>query len=230
MAGGSSVAHSAGSNGGGRNTHRRQRIGARFVLYVEGPRDRDLLHIWARRLAPDVAREIDRSTVILGGRQPARALAHFRKLRLEVEDAAGLCVLDRDGQPDREADADQHVETGLEFFTWPRRHIESYLLVPEAIQRAFVPAGRDGIRVDPGLWDLFPRGADERALRSFDAKRALSEGGALARDLGIPISTAGIARAMRAGEIDSDVRGLLERVRRRAGLATAAPTVVVRKS
>ena len=72
---------------------------SRFVLYVEGPRDRDILETWARRLEPSIARCIEQNTVILGGRQPARAVRDFRKRGGEEAGWTGLIVLDRDDHP-----------------------------------------------------------------------------------------------------------------------------------
>ncbi len=74
---------------------------SRFVLYVEGPRDRDILESWARRIEPSVARCIERNTVILGGRQPARAVRDFRKRGGEEAGWTGLVVLDRDDHPEQ---------------------------------------------------------------------------------------------------------------------------------
>ena len=51
-----------------------------FVLYLEGPADRGVLEGWCRQLLPGLARRLSRATVILGGRQPARAIEHFRGL------------------------------------------------------------------------------------------------------------------------------------------------------
>ena len=53
--------------------------GGGFALYVEGPRDQEILRSWARRVSRPLERAIDASTVIMGGRQPARAVEHFRR-------------------------------------------------------------------------------------------------------------------------------------------------------
>ena len=49
-----------------------------FFLYVEGPRDADILRIWGRRISRRLARHLDSRIVILGGRRPERARDHFR--------------------------------------------------------------------------------------------------------------------------------------------------------
>ena len=104
-----------------------------FVLYLEGPGDRGILDAWCRRLLPALAGRLSRASVILGGKQPVRAVEHFRSLGGAASGRRALCVLDRD---DGATDPDEAgAEPGLEFFTWRRRHIESYLLVPSAIER-----------------------------------------------------------------------------------------------
>ena len=126
---------------------------ANFVLYVEGPRDREILECWARRVDPGLSRCIEQNTVILGGRRPARAIADFQKRGGVAAGDSGLIVLDRDDHAHAESgdprlaisgseprsllpDSDPSLtETGLELFVWSLRHIESYLLVPAAIRR-----------------------------------------------------------------------------------------------
>ncbi len=180
-----------------------------FILYVEGPRDRSILRAWANRLIPDRASALLAGTVILGGRRPARALEHFRARR---GTARGFCVLDRDA----EDPAPPESETGLEFFTWGRRHIESYLLVPAAIHRALsLPTGDH--RVATALAGALPDVDDEAGWRGLDAKRLLADRGPLARALGRPLPLARIARATREDELHSDIHDAFDQMRR--GLA-----------
>jgi len=179
-----------------------------FVLYVEGPRDRDVLQAWARRVHPPLGSALARRSVILGGRQPERAAAHFGALRREEARARGLCVLDRDGGRGALPDS----EPGLEFHVWGRRHIESYLLVPDAIRRSLrLPP--DDRRVARACLRFLPEPADESAFLALDAKRLLAPEGELARAVGRPLQPGRIARAMREDEIHPEVRGLLERAR-----------------
>ncbi len=181
-----------------------------FVLYVEGPRDRDVLGTWAHRLQPGRGRAVSRSAVILGGRQPDRAARHFRKVRTADAFARGLCVLDRDDGCDA-LPADVEGEEALEFFVWQRRHIESYLMVPAAIRRSLrLPA--DDHRVTRACRRLLPDEGDEGAFRDLDAKRLLGEDGALSRAVGATLRPGHIARAMRREELHADVHLLFERV------------------
>jgi len=174
-----------------------------FVLYVEGPRDRGILRAWAYRLLPKQARSLFEGAVILGGRRPQRAVDHF-----QLSGAwGGLCVLDGD-----DADAPLPVTSdALGFFTWSRRHIESYLLVPEAIARSL------GLRLDDRRLQHFfdthvPAPGDAEAWRRLDAKRLLGERGAFSQTVGRSLPLARVARATRLDELHGDVRSLFERL------------------
>lgn len=184
-----------------------------FALYVEGPRDQSLLATWAQRVSPALAELLADVTVILGGCRPARAAEHFRELRAGAAEATGLCVLDRDAEG---APRPRPVEEpGLEFFTWGRRHIESYLLVPAAIRRSLRLADDDA-RVERFFATQMPR--DEAGLGAVDAKPLFAFQGELQRLLGRAVRPDHVARAMFAGEIHADVRALLARVRTGVGL------------
>ncbi len=193
-----------------------------FVLYLEGAGDRGILQGWSRRLLPRTAQGLFRGSVILGGRQPARAVTHFRGLVGAVPGRRGLCVLDRDDGSDPDPPAPG--EPGLEFFMWGRRHIESYLLVPGAIRRALRLPDADG-RVERVLRDHVPPEGDEGAYQEFDAKRILGPGGALTRVLGIPIPLVRIARATRASELHPDVHTFFATLRLMLGFADPTPRV-----
>ena len=195
-----------------------------FVLYVEGPRDRGVLEAWSRSHSPPLARLLPGVTVILGGRQPARAAEHFRAARERDGAAAGLCVLDRDG---RDGSAPRGADApGLEFFTWGRRHIESYLLVPDAIRRSLRLAADDS-RIERFFRSELPPADDEVALRELAAKPLFSAHGRLERLLGRRVSPGHVARAMRANELHADVRALLERLGAALGIREAAAVVRV---
>ncbi len=191
-----------------------------FRVFVEGPSDRDILAAWARRLSLRLSRALRRSSVILGGRQPARAVLYLRELREHEPDARGLCVLDGDqpGLPEPVA------EPGLSYFTWGRRHIESYLLVPDAIRRSLRLRDGDG-RVARILRNHLPDDADERTLRTIDAKRLLDRNGPLVRGLPRPVAPGRIARAMRLEDFHPEIHSLLAEIQ--AGLRLEPPEAVV---
>jgi hypothetical protein len=196
----------------------------RFVLYVEGPRDREILRIWARRISFGLARSVEPSFVILGGRQPARALEHFRDLGGSRTGACGVCVLDRDGHGDSSPEG---TEPGLEFFTWPRRHIESYLLVRRAIYRCLGVSGEDWLATRL-LDEHIPQSHDELALRAVDAKRLLSPTGPIAQGMGRSLRPSKIARAMQHAELHDDVLKLFGLLRLRLGVAEPERYLVAR--
>lgn len=190
-----------------------------FALYIEGPRDREILRAWAWRISPPLATRLMASAVILGGRQPGRAAEHLYALRVASGSAArGFCVLDRDDLP--APAAEPALAPGLELFTWSRRHIESYLLVPEAILRSVGLPARDP-RLRRLLAEHLPREGDEAAFRDLNAKALLRESGPLARALGRPISPGRLAREMDRREIHDDVLCLFSRL---AGALSLGPT------
>ncbi len=192
----------------------------RFVLYVEGPRDQSLLAAWANRMSPRLGASLEDVTVILGGRQPARAAEHFRSVRAGEADASALCVLDRDA--DGAPPPPSVAEPGLDFFTWSRRHIESYLLVPGAIRRSLKLPASDA-RVERFFRAELP--ATEEGLGALDAKPLFAYRGEFERLLGRAVRPVHVARAMHVGEIHADVLDLLARVRGGLGLDSrrAAP-------
>jgi len=197
-----------------------------FVLYVEGPRDRDILRTWAQRLSPRFSRRMAESSVILGGRQPARAVEHFRGLGGASAGARAFCVLDRDHGGHEHLDGPS-AEPGLEFYTWRRRHIESYLLVPAAIRRA-LRLDRHDPRVDRLFREHLPSLDDEQAMAEVDAKRLLDGRGPLARGLGREIVPGRVARAMREAELHGDVTELFARLNEGMGLRVPESCVVER--
>lgn len=189
------------------------RTNGRFVLYVEGPRDQSLLAAWASRMSPRLGASLDDVTVILGGRQPARAAEHFRAVREADALARALCVLDRDA--DGTPPPPSAAAPGLDFFTWGRRHIESYLLVPGAIRRSLKLPANDA-RVERFFRAELP--ATEEGLGALDAKPLFAFRGEFERLLGRAVRPVHVARAMHAGEIHADVIDLLGRVRGGLGL------------
>ena len=197
-----------------------RKAAARFSLYVEGPRDRSILRAWSFRLLSGPARHLVSAAVILGGRRPDRAIQHFRDCGGAEAGIRGLCILDRDGGA-----APTSPEPGLEIFTWGRRHIESYLLVPGAIRRALGLPEHDR-RVERLLDTRHPNGLDERDWRELDAKRLLGPKGALARGLGGPLPLTRIAQATRESELHDDVHDVFARLRQ--GFEEPRPPEIVR--
>jgi hypothetical protein len=202
---------------------------AAFVLYVEGPRDHDLLRTWAGRLSRKLALSLEPCAFILGGRRPARAIEDFKHRGGADAGVRGLVVLDRDDRDDHD-DNERALaaEPGLELFTWRRRHIESYVLVPSAIRRV-LESRVDAPQLERLMEDVIPDPDDESACRRVNAKRLLGNKGPLAQSIGHRLSPGQIARAMRADEFHPDVLDLFSRVR--TGLGLVEPTFeVVRRA
>jgi len=186
----------------------RKRQAGPFILYIEGPRDREILRAWAYRLQPALAARIIGAAVILGGRQPRRALEHFKSRGGTASGARAVCLLDRDDGLGRAPSSEG--EHGLEFFTWTRRHIESYLLVPNALRRALCLDDGD-TTLDRILRRHLPSADDERAIRDLDAKKLIGPKGVLTRELGRQVPLSGVARATRENELHPDVHALFGR-------------------
>jgi hypothetical protein len=182
-------------------------------LYVEGARDREIIEGWAQRSSRQLAERVREATVILGGRQPARAREHLAEARAESPGARGLCVLDRD----QEIALPEPGGDGLELFVWSRRHIESYLLVPAALARVLRNAGPRELRA---LAADLPAPDDERGWRELDAKRRLETNGQR-------FPWGRLARALRDDELHPDVRDFLARLATLFGV-TLAPHVARR--
>ncbi len=220
------------SAAGASEAHRPGRpVEERFILYVEGARDREVLAGWARHVAPIFGRTLERSTVILGGRQPARAVDDFRRRGGADAGLSGLVVLDRDDHPVERPTADL-LEPGLELFIWSLRHIESYLLVPAAIRRIAPHAPDDRTLL---AWIERHAAADPRAEAAMGrragphAKRMLGAGGALGESLGVELRAGEIAKAMRRDELHADVHDLFARIAALRGLAPRAADAGVQR-
>jgi hypothetical protein len=188
-----------------------------FFLYVEGPRDLEILTIWARQESRELAKQLERVGVILGGRQPERAIRHLA----EHVGASGVCLLDRDGGDEAVPEA----VPGLHFFQWTRRHIEAYLLVPRALRAGLAPRD-DPNRLDDLLRDEIPE--DEAAFQELHAKQLLGNKGPFARALGRAPDLRRVARTMRSDDLHADIQTLFGILRE--GLGLMAPVVTYRVS
>lgn len=194
---------------------------ASALVYVEGARDRDVLLGFASVRSSRLVKELRSSAVILGGRRPARAQEHFAARRADTPDLRALCLLDRDLDS---TPAPDDLGEGIEAFMWTRRHIESYLLIPDAIRRGLRTRDRHG-KLGRLLREHLPAAGDEARLAALDAKRLLAPAGPIARELGRPLPLGRIARATLPEEHHEDVAALLDRLSELFGTAEAAPTV-----
>jgi len=218
-------------------------IARKLIIYVEGETDEECLRGWAEALEVDSAfgslkdkmKEV--AFVYLTGGSADTMLAqadrHFRGCRLLSESAQRLMVLDRnDGKWQTRAAQDSTLHV------WRKRHIESYLLVPAAWNRAASRAAEQTFALATASLlntvDAFfleqSGGAEinwlnptQQAFQDIDAKKILFEarsntGGydALSSRLydapmgGIPVLVGrrDVASAMKPEEIHDDVKAV----------------------
>lgn len=226
-----------------------------FVLYVEGARDREILGCWARRVDSALTRCIEKNTVILGGRRPARAIEDFRKRGGVAAGYSGLIVLDRDDHPHAATAPRLHEANGAS-----RSSSSTNAAATASVDRTITrPAESNDAATEAGLevfvWSLrhiesyllvpetirrmLGLDADDRRVErsieasmtlqaSLHAKRTLGSGGSLSEALGTELRAGEIARAMRPDELHGDVRTLFDRIGRLSGLSKAGPEVVIR--
>lgn len=212
-------------------------IARKVFVYVEGETDEELLRGWASALAADpqfksLPEAMDRVAFVpLRGGSADEMLEfadkHFRGCKLLSENAQRVLVLDRnDGKWMRRAECDPNL------FVWRKRHVESYLLVPVAWERAARTAAENqfpiasaaaaacvqaffreqnrGIEVD---W-LNPT---EQIFRDLDAKQMLFEArknrddgydALVARlyDQQVVVRRRDVSSAMQPAEIHDDVK------------------------
>lgn len=127
-------------------------IARKLIVYVEGETDEDCLVGWASALEADSEfagiREQMRGVafVFLKGGSAEEMLAqadrHFRGCKLLSSSAQRLLILDRNsGKWQSRVDHDPSL------LVWGKRHVESYLLVPEAWRRAVVHAAHDSFEL-----------------------------------------------------------------------------------
>jgi len=192
---------------------------------VEGARDRDVLLGFASVRSLRLVKELRRSAVILGGRRPARAREHFQARRAAAPGLRALCLLDRDLDT---VEVPTDLGEGIEAFMWTRRHIESYLLIPDAIRRGLRTRDRHG-KLGRVLRQHLPARGDEARLAALDAKRLLAPAGPIARELGRALPLGRIARATLPEEHHADVAALLDRLSELFGTLEPKPPVVFRK-
>lgn len=118
-----------------------QALEAPGVLYVEGHTDLHLLRSWADRLSHPAKEFLNREPFwkpLVWETRPngegIRASDHFAALQLIREDITGVCLVDSDGSPPRQAGAVARPRA-LNRITWSRYEAESYLLHPQALRR-----------------------------------------------------------------------------------------------
>lgn len=183
------------------------------MLIVEAQSDARLLRTWADRL--DVA--WPKNLVVwpwTGGSTERKHL--FSQLREEIPDLVAVSLRDRDDMAINQVDPDtlldkshQHGADGLHLKVWRRRHIENYLLWPDAIARAAGKPTADivGLLAEHALVvpaDFTSRDVAEAMLYA-PGKEILQ---AVKGTFGV--RPGDVAAAMLANEVPEDVRYLID--------------------
>jgi hypothetical protein len=218
-------------------------LARKLIIYVEGETDEECIRGWARAMvsAPGfegLPQAMESATFIpLGGGNAEemldRARRHFRACRFLDPSACRLMVMDRnDGKWQPRLGRDSTL------VVWSRRHVESYLLVPAAWERAATSAAerqftlaRDRalaetqgfFREQSGGLDIDWMNPAVEAFRDPNAKLMLFEArvsrgdtyNALAArlyDAGVRIQRRDVAMAMPPDEIHADVKAVLTRI------------------
>lgn len=217
-----------------------------FILYVEGTSDIEMLRLFARALGKDETLFDEAAIHVLCGRNPKEVREHFMGVKTFRADSQALCVLDPDLDRESLIDSIEHNrEEQLDFHVWSRRHLESYLLVPEAIERAVYPdmplfentiANRfRTFLAQPPRAYVFPDNVTDYRdfhldwMITFDAKRQIfspseKDGSFLLSEGHSEITPQHVAQVMHEDEVHNDVKNLIDlvyekskRVRARGG-------------
>jgi len=158
------------------------------VLFVEGPSDREIVHVWARTFGLNLS-EHNVSVIAMGGGRNAEHQAPARSQVLEgISGQASvphMFLLDMDERGHAEVD---HLkgQLGEHLYLLDRREIENYLLVPKAILAALASKYRDNMSVlekvqaaSSGEVERLIRQAAERLYGQTLLKRIKTEVGGL---------------------------------------------------
>lgn len=193
----------------------------RRILFVEDESDDTLLRIMARTVGASLPETFVVWPWASGHKERKYVHLELRKL---LPDLVSISLVDRDFQTVASTDLNlQDKEYGDDdgngFSTrkWRRRHIEGYLLHPDAIARASKRGADEVIRhvTAHHALDISGRVVDQREpelLLQANAKDILEEHDhSMARDFGV--SKYDIATAMRRQEIPRDVEILLGEIR-----------------
>jgi AAA domain, putative AbiEii toxin, Type IV TA system/AAA domain len=190
------------------------------LLFVEGTSDLLVLRILGDKIGEPVSpRWVEWRTTL--GHKERRQL--YRALSEEISDLVAVSLRDRDDEAASSVEADLRdkvIDESVGFLCrkWRRRHIETYLLWPEAIARA---AGLTTAEVEERLRDHFavaitsanftPSDAPD-AIRDLRGKLVLKEGdGAILGQL--DANAVDVARHLDASHVPDDIRTFLAELR-----------------
>lgn len=199
----------------------------RFLLYLEGKSDLDILREWARVLGHPALRGLESAFWIPTAEKENRNFAkrHYSALKAQVPGLLAMELRDRNGhegqQWDNLTDGDIRIEEGrdvtpqgLTLAYWSRYETENYLIHPDAILRFVSHAsGNEDAAMEylrqylPGV--LFEKPFEATAADREKGKKTIT---AVMTEAGVNLPTSDfrlLAAAMKPEEIHPDVVALL---------------------
>ena len=194
------------------------------LLLVEGEFDERLLQIWAEKLGLRLPANLVVWHWASGHKQRKQL---FSQLKEEIPDLKAISIRDRDDEPDGTVDADLKDKThtsnppGFLAMKWRRRHIENYLIQPNAVARAAGKTVEEVSQFFRHQHGLAPpndviRSDVVQPIRDAYGKAITTQGkGCIQACFGI--SREDIAKAMEADEVAEDVRTFIREVQKLCG-------------
>lgn len=193
---------------------------AQRLLIVENLSDSRMLRAWAKQL--DIAwpkNLVDWPWT--GGNRERKQL--FLQLKMEIPDLKALSIRDRDDQAYMQIDEDtlrdktvDNTNADLKLRVWRRRHIENYVLLPAAVERACgTPCA------DIEAWMVQQHAiavpanfaAKDVALAMLDARgKEISQKGPDSIKVIYGVTPLEIASVMRPAEIPDDIKQLIGQI------------------
>jgi predicted ATPase len=146
----------------------------RYVLYLEGSTDLEMLKSFAEVLNHPVKNKLDTIFLKPVSNKYTDARSHFVNLQYAVPDLIGLAVFDN-------MDIPSQPPKGLKELVWQRNEIENYLTIPEVIYRYLEPqqndlfSQHDPVVMKEFIEDIIPRKAQKDKLDSWWFKTKISD-------------------------------------------------------
>lgn len=190
---------------------------SKCMLIVENDSDARLLKVFAATIGEEWPKGLVIWPWTGGGRERKQL---FLQLKAEVPELKALSLRDRDDLDLEHVDkltlrdkSFNHSEPDLRFRVWRRRHIENYLLWPEAIARASGRPVEEVIELMAEHALVVPQDFTSRdvAQAMIDARgKELTQKNARSIKRVFGVSPIAIARVMHPHEIADDIKGLLQ--------------------
>jgi len=206
----------------------------RYVLYLEGKSDLDILREWAKVLDHPALRYLEEPFWVATAEECHRHFVrrHYQALKAQVPTLRALEVRDRNGNEDKRwrglergklrIDRDEgKIPNGMALAFWSRYEIENYLIHPGAVSRFVLSSsGREGAEKAKTYMEeylppiLFERSFEATAIDRIKGKTIISR---VLSAAGYPLGEAEyyrIASVMKPGEAHPDIVAMLDEVER----------------